>query len=272
MKNEKADSTVYNEKWYKSQDYVREVGSPTVSLIKDLILKLIPRSGTGLNALDAGCGTGFFTLEFLKRGFFVDSFDITEYAVEKTKSIIPWELKSRLDIQVLDINSFKTNKKYDIILLSEVLEHINDDAAIVKKFGRMLKENGLILITVPFDQSLWSPSDEYSGHIRRYSSERMTKLINNSGLKIEKMWCYGFPILRIYWTLNRFFIGPLLKSTNLIASSKTNQSGTVRRMASHILDKVIRLGAFLLNKLLILDRRLLSTQKGIGLIVSAKKI
>ena len=46
------------------------------------------------------------------------------------------------------INNFK-NKKYDLIVLADVLEHIKDDHATVRKLNKILNNKGFILITVP---------------------------------------------------------------------------------------------------------------------------
>ena len=69
------------------------------------------------------------------------------------------------------INKY-TKKKFDLILLADVLEHIKDDKKIVNKLSKSLKNNGFILITVPSYKILFSKKDIILGHYRRYSKKK----------------------------------------------------------------------------------------------------
>ena len=70
-------------------------------------------------------------------------------------------------------------RKYDLILLADVLEHIKDDKRIVKKLNKNLKKNGFILITVPSYKILFSKKDLILGHYRRYSKTEILNLFRN---------------------------------------------------------------------------------------------
>ncbi len=79
------------------------------------------------------------------------------------------------------INNFK-NKKYDLIVLADVLEHIKDDHATVRKLNKILNNKGFILITVPAYKVLFSQKDKILKHFRRYSKDEIKKVFNKFNL------------------------------------------------------------------------------------------
>ena len=79
------------------------------------------------------------------------------------------------------INNFK-NKKYDLIVLADVLEHIKDDHATVRKLNKILNNKGFILITVPAYKVLFSQKDKILKHFRRYSKNEIQKVFNKFNL------------------------------------------------------------------------------------------
>jgi SAM-dependent methyltransferase len=65
---------------------------------------------------------------------------------------------------------------YDVVLLTDVLEHIEDDAGSAKKALRLLRPGGIVVATVPAYQWLYSPRDSQHHHFRRYSKRRFRDL------------------------------------------------------------------------------------------------
>lgn len=64
----------------------------------------------------------------------------------------------------------------DYVTALDVLEHVPDDAAVVRGFARLLKPGGLAVITVPASQALWSDWDEVLHHFRRYHRAQLRAL------------------------------------------------------------------------------------------------
>jgi len=87
------------------------------------------------------------------------------------------------------INKY-TKKKFDLILLADVLEHIKDDKKIVRELSKRLKNNGFILITVPSYKILFSKKDLILGHYRRYSKKEILNLFKK--FKIIKLTFFNF--------------------------------------------------------------------------------
>tara|TARA_B100000989_G_scaffold81290_1_gene57976 strand:- start:1624 stop:2334 length:711 start_codon:yes stop_codon:yes gene_type:complete len=150
-----------------------------------------------INILDFGAGSGVNT-EMLTHFGAVDVFEKNKVALKN--------LKQKLRIK----NSYsKFNMKknyYDFILLADVIEHIKKPRQTLNILRKLLKKNGLILITVPAYQFLYSKKDISLGHYRRYSKSSLANEIKN--FKIKKVSYFNtflFPIIAIMTLWNKFF-------------------------------------------------------------------
>jgi hypothetical protein len=65
---------------------------------------------------------------------------------------------------------------FDVVLLTDVLEHIEDDTGSATTAMRLLRPGGIIIATVPAYQWLYSPRDAHHHHFRRYSKQRFRAL------------------------------------------------------------------------------------------------
>lgn len=140
------------------------------------------------------------------------------------------EIERRLEIPVVRIDSNYTheevkdfNKKFrsidqieplagDIILLADVLEHIEES----NKFLMELKtkfSSSKLLITVPAMQFLFSKHDEFLGHFRRYNKNTITREITPF-YKIKKMH-YMFFSLLIFRIFQKLFFSKTLETSSL---------------------------------------------------------
>ena len=75
--------------------------------------------------------------------------------------------------------------QFDLIGAFDVVEHLSDDTRVFRSIHSMLKPNGVLLLTVPAHQSLWSYFDEVSHHCRRYDSADLRHKLEHSGYEIE---------------------------------------------------------------------------------------
>ncbi|OQX71686.1 hypothetical protein B6D52_00705 [Candidatus Parcubacteria bacterium 4484_255] len=132
-----------------------------------------------LNILDAGCGAGNFIVPMRKYGQ-VWAVDNSPHAIKfcQTKKIRVY--KSSLKTMPFADNFF------DITLVLDVLEHINDDSIAIKELKRVTKKNGLIFITVPAYQFLWSYHDVSHNHKRRYTIKTLKNKLRKNNLQVLK--------------------------------------------------------------------------------------
>jgi SAM-dependent methyltransferase len=76
---------------------------------------------------------------------------------------------------------------YDIVLLLDVIEHLQDDVAGLRASAAVLKPGGHMIVTVPAYQWLWSDWDELHHHFRRYDARRLQKVLVAAGMKIQTL-------------------------------------------------------------------------------------
>ncbi|MBL7148073.1 MAG: class I SAM-dependent methyltransferase [Nanoarchaeota archaeon] len=152
----------------------------------DCLLSEIPRKRKRLKILDIGCGTGEDLPLISKYG------DV--FALEYSKEVIKYIPKEKVvgivrgDARFL---SFKENV-FDIIIILDVLEHVKEDVKIMKEVSRVLKLDGILLISVPAVPFLFGNHDRALHHLRRYSKKSLNKILKDSGLKAERITYWNF--------------------------------------------------------------------------------
>ena len=92
----------------------------------------------------------------------------------------------------------------DTVILMNVLEHIQDDKAVLAKLRQCLKPTGRIVVLVPAGQWAFGSTDERLGHYRRYSKKYSRKLIASLGMEIEKVRYYNFIGIGAWWWNAKF--------------------------------------------------------------------
>ena len=140
--------------------------------------KLIIGLIEGKDILDVGCGACFLSEMLLEKSYNVMAIDNDRKAVEiaKRKGIMGF---------TADINNWITDKKFDCVIVSDVLEHIDDDEFVIRKIYAMLKPGGCLILNVPSYKFLFGKHDISLGHKRRYSDSELKAKLEESGFKIE---------------------------------------------------------------------------------------
>jgi SAM-dependent methyltransferase len=148
--------------------------------------------------VDIGCGTGA-TAKALQRFGQVVGVDVSPLALRACALRGLGDLvQSRAELIPLASDCI------DVIVATEILEHLEDDLAALREFHRILKPGGHAVITVPAYQFLWSEHDLALMHKRRYVSSQLG----------ERSRAAGFRVDRLGYTLSLLFplaLGRLLK-------------------------------------------------------------
>ena len=90
-------------------------------------------------------------------------------------------------------------KKFDAVVLMNVLEHIKDDHAVLAELKQYLAPGGRIVVLVPACQWAFGSTDARLGHYRRYSKAYARPLVAGLQLELEKMRYYNFVGLWGWW-------------------------------------------------------------------------
>ncbi len=70
----------------------------------------------------------------------------------------------------------------DLVLMADVIEHVDDDVALVREYAQKAEPGTRFLISVPAFQFLWSSHDEFLDHRRRYTRASLKKAVEDAGL------------------------------------------------------------------------------------------
>jgi SAM-dependent methyltransferase len=86
----------------------------------------------------------------------------------------------------------------DVVLLLDVIEHVDDDLATLRAARTSVGEGGLLVVTVPAYQWLWSGHDEVLGHRRRYTAAELRAAVERAGFTVLRVSYFNtllFPLL-----------------------------------------------------------------------------
>ncbi len=85
-----------------------------------------------------------------------------------------------------------------VVTLLDVVEHIDDDVAALRAVARLLRHDGIAIVTVPALRWLWSDHDVALHHKRRYTKETLSELFARAKFRVERISYYTsllFPLL-----------------------------------------------------------------------------
>jgi len=174
----------------------------------------------GQKILDMGCGEGRHVARACQeKNIFCQGADLSFSDLLKTKEKL--QLHEKLDdfknsswgLNSTDITSLSyKDEAFDIVICSEVLEHIPKDEKAVKELLRVLKHKGTLAISVPRflpEKICWMLSDEYldvnQGHIRIYNKKNLISMVTKLGTTHYKTH-YAHSLHSPFWWL-RCLIG-----------------------------------------------------------------
>lgn len=169
--------------------------------------------------LEVGCGTGG-NLQMLSGFGEVSAFEMDANA----RAIASKKTNNLHDIRAgrcPDEIPFH-DRRFDLICLFDVLEHIDQDTETLISIKPLLRKNGRILITVPAYQWLWSAHDEFLYHKRRYSAAQLRKKIVAAGLRPVKTSYFNtilFPLAVIVRLKDKLLGAPSVTGTRVPPTS-----------------------------------------------------
>jgi SAM-dependent methyltransferase len=157
------------------------------SVVGKFISKYLP--ATELEILDLGCGSGN-NGEMLSRFGQVDGVEPEEFALGMARERGKYR-NLRLGALTVDSLDLPSNH-YDLVVMTDVLEHIERDREALKEVYSLLKPGGKLVLTVPALPWLWSHHDVAHFHFRRYTARTFHAAMADSGLTVEYLSYYNF--------------------------------------------------------------------------------
>lgn len=123
--------------------------------------------------------------------------------------------------------------KIDLVLFLDVLEHIEDDIAMMKNVSELLPYDFKFIITVPAFQFLFASHDEFLVHYRRYSNKLLKKHIDQAGWQeVQSGYFYSSLVLpRLLIKIKEFFFKPTKEADGI---SEWTHSPWITKLVSSV--------------------------------------
>jgi len=147
------------------------------ALIVRLLRRWLGAKGP-FDVLDVGCGTGGHLLALRAFGP-VAGCDVSAEAVAYARSrglegVVHQPEPARLPFP---------DGRFDLVCGFDMIEHVDDDVAMLTEMRRVLKPDGAVFLTVPAFPALWSVHDEAAHHRRRYRRKELLEKVAAAGLE-----------------------------------------------------------------------------------------
>lgn len=156
-------------------------------------LRGLPRNA---RCLDAACGLGQLAGRVRADGHRAFGLD-----GEIAAAVHTWR-SERVPAVVADMTRLPFRSgTFDAVTSGETLEHLDDDRAAAKELARVTRDGGRCVVTVPALRALWTASDDYYEHRRRYTKSELSGLMTSAGFEIDHAAYWGFPFILLYDTL-----------------------------------------------------------------------
>lgn len=222
------------------------------SLIMWAIGKYFPNAKS---LLEIGCGTGY-VLSGIERHFP----HLKLYGSEVLSEGLRYAGK-RVDNAVLlqmDVRRIPFDDEFDVIGGFDLIEHMEEDEPALSEMFRAVRTGGGIILTVPQHAFLWSHTDDYAHHYRRYSLRELKTKVQKAGFKV------------IRHTSFVSFLMPLMLVARILSRKSHAGEGVVPELKTGVLIDA------LLQKFMDLERVLIqsgiSMPFGGSLMIIAKKL
>jgi 2-polyprenyl-3-methyl-5-hydroxy-6-metoxy-1,4-benzoquinol methylase len=145
-------------------------------ILVDELHRRLPKSAS-LSILDVGCGDALF---FDRLGEFGEV-----EGIESDPNLVAPDGPNRARITVAPFDaSFQPPKNYDLIVMLDVLEHLDAPEQALCRALLLLKHGGIIIVTVPAFRLLWTNHDRLNQHRTRFTKRSFARLARASGMEI----------------------------------------------------------------------------------------
>ncbi|MGA0392470.1 MAG: class I SAM-dependent methyltransferase [Rhodospirillales bacterium] len=156
----------------------------------------------GGNALEIGAGIGTFSKNLLPH---VSRLDLLEPS-QNLNAQLQDTFKNNPNVTVSDqsLENFldRSSQLYDVIVMVNVLEHIEDDGAALQGLKQRLRPDGYLLLYVPALPFLYSRFDQIYGHFRRYTRHNLRQTLETAGFRIEGLHYMDVLSILPWYVLN----------------------------------------------------------------------
>lgn len=154
--------------------------------IADKMLKLVGQE-TG-KILDIGCGFGVLVAMAAKRGKNINGLDTSAHMIAGSQEYLQ---SINLDPNLVSLQTaeelVEQNAQFEVIIMIDVLEHIEDPRGFLKIVEQLLTPNGRLILSVPAHAEFYDSRDELLGHYLRYEKDTLLADVGVTNLQVEDL-------------------------------------------------------------------------------------
>lgn len=175
----------------RSQTKIISDNNFTYKIILTTLKKHLKKEG---EVLDVGCGAGTISLYLAYKGYQVTGIDISKKAIKECQESAKKINLRNVTFYTMNFPDEVPRKKFDFIVCSEVIEHIENRKLAFHKMYSLLKPRGILFLTTPSSNAplykigYTKEFDKRVGHVTRYSIESLSKEVKQAGFEIEKVY------------------------------------------------------------------------------------
>ena len=180
---------------------------------KRMMLAMVPQTPP-LHILDVGCGTGLNASTLAAAGHTVSGVDVSPVAIEQFRTKGFQGYVCDVETQAIPV----PDGTFDLIHASYIIEHLSDTATFLSEMFRVLKPQGIALISTT-NSAFWAyrvlemlgqtaSEVQHPGHVRFFSKRNLRREVESSGFKVSEM-----TARHMYLVLGSMFdpLSPLLR-------------------------------------------------------------
>lgn len=156
--------------------------------------------------LEVGCGSGNFTTLIAQHCSELLAVDLDPDYVRQTRSRLKanhtnasQQDYSHVSVITADATTMDCAQPFDTIIMLDVLEHIKDDVAVLRRLSQMLGPDGTLIIKVPAIESLYNSLDEAVGHYRRYTPQTLELALSKAAYTQTKLSYFNLVGVLGWW-------------------------------------------------------------------------
>ncbi|MBI4432245.1 MAG: methyltransferase domain-containing protein [Candidatus Omnitrophica bacterium] len=206
-----------------------------------IVLKRIARYKRGGRILDIGCGPGFFLDEAKKKGWDVAGVDLSAWAKSYNRDNFGIEVfQGSLE------EAHFPDRSFDVVVMMDVIEHLDDPKAILTEIRRILKNDGVLYVSTPDIQSVlsrllrakWWGINKY--HLFYFSRKTLERLFQVVGFKKLRYASYPRIFTVNYWS-KRLMAYPAFLHLPMTAAAKAGFGNKLLKVVLHDqIDVIVR--------------------------------
>ncbi|UGT64528.1 class I SAM-dependent methyltransferase [Nocardia asteroides] len=214
--------------------------------------------GPGVRVIDVGCGAGRHSFEAYRRGAEVIAFDQDAPELDKVETMFgamaaAGEAPPGASAKTVQGDALALpygDDTFDVVLASEILEHVPADEAAIAELVRVLRPGGQLVVTVPRwlpERICWALSDEYhaneGGHVRIYKAGELREKVAKLGMRFVRD-THVHALHSPYWWI-KCAVGvrndehPLARAYHRLLVWDMMKAPRVTRTAERLLDPLI---------------------------------